>query len=117
MRAGVLQDICAARAALSNLDLKGIGTRGMILTNPPYGNRVSSDSDLRPLFARLGNILRDGGNGWNAALLMPRNASLLRQLRMPIRSLLSTSNGGLSVELLAAGKQQPDSPAPGNTQS
>ena len=116
-RAGVLQDIVVTRAALSNLDLKGIGTRGMILTNPPYGNRVSSDSDLRPLFARFGDILRGGGNGWNAAMLMPRNTSLLRQLRMPLSSLFTTSNGGLSVELLTSGKQKPQPWESANTQS
>ncbi len=98
-RAGVLADLDIAQDALSALDLTAHGPAGLLLTNPPYGHRVSEGADLRGLYARLGDVLRDGGRAWRLGLFMPNDRVLLGQLRLRVTSLLRTTNGGLPVEV------------------
>lgn len=99
-RAGVLDDLVIEHAALSETDLSSLGPNGMVVTNPPYGHRISEGGDLRSLFARLGRVVADGGPGWQLALLMPYDRQLIGQLRSRFSTVFETSNGGLSVVLL-----------------
>ncbi len=99
-RAGVGGDVVITQGPLSETALAAIATQGLVLTNPPYGLRVSDGVDLRGLFARLGDVLYAGGEGWQLGLLMPADRALLGQLPRPVASLLRTSNGGIAVELL-----------------
>ena len=101
-RAGVLDDVVIEQGALSDTDLAAIGARGVLLTNPPYGQRVSGGADLRGLYARLGDVLRAGGRGWRLGMLVPPDRALAGQLRLPLASALRTANGGLPVELFAS---------------
>lgn len=100
-RAGVLDDLVIEQGALSETDLAVIGERGVLLTNPPYGQRVSGGADLRGLYARLGDVLRAGGRGWQLGMLVPPDKALAGQLRLQLESALRTTNGGLPVDLLA----------------
>jgi len=99
-RAGVAGDLVIAQGPLSETALAGVASTGLVLTNPPYGLRVGDGSDMRGLFARLGDVVRAGGPGWQLGLLMPADRALLGQLSMRVESLLRTSNGGIAVELL-----------------
>ena len=99
-RAGVLADLDLAVAPVSALDLGALGPSGLVLTNPPYGQRVSGGADLRPLFQRLGLLVREGGPGWSLGLLMPPEPHLPGQTGLGFTSLLTTSNGGIPVALL-----------------
>lgn len=101
-RAGVLEDLVIEQGALSDTDLAAIGPRGVLLTNPPYGQRVSGGADLRGLYARLGDVLRAGGHGWRLGMLVPPDRALAGQVRLPLASALRTANGGLPVELFAS---------------
>jgi putative N6-adenine-specific DNA methylase len=101
-RAGVLDDLTIEQGALSDTDLAAIGPRGVVLTNPPYGLRVSEGADLRGLYARMGDVLRAGGRGWRFAMLVPPDKALIGQLRVPMDAVLRTTNGGLPVELMAS---------------
>lgn len=100
-RAGVLDDLVIEQGALSDTDLAAMGDRGVLLTNPPYGQRVSGGADLRGLYARLGDVLRAGGRGWRLGMLVPPDRALAGQLRLTLEPALRTANGGLPVELLA----------------
>lgn len=100
-RAGVAADVQIGQGTLSDTDLASIGPRGLLLTNPPYGLRVSEGADLRGLFARLGDVVRQGGRQWQLGLFMPNDRALLGQLRLRTTSVLRTTNGGLPVELFA----------------
>lgn len=100
-RAGVSADVTIEQGALSTLDLSTIGSDGLLLTNPPYGLRVSDGADLRSLFARLGDVLRSGGRAWQLGLFMPADKALLGQLKLRTSSRFHTSNGGIAVDLLA----------------
>ncbi|MDX9955960.1 MAG: class I SAM-dependent RNA methyltransferase [Anaerolineae bacterium] len=69
---------------------------GWVVTNPPYGVRVSADKDLRNLYAQLGNILRLHCSGWQVALLC-NSLPLLQQARLQLEPPQSWVNGGLRV--------------------
>lgn len=42
--------------------------RGLVIVNPPYGERLGASEDLAALYARLGSVLRERFMGWNAAV-------------------------------------------------
>ena len=102
-RAGVSADIEIEQRPLSAVDLAALGNRGLVLTNPPYGLRVSEGSDLRSLYARLGDIVRGGGRDWRLGMLIP-DRRLAAPTRLKFESMLRTSNGGIAVDIVASRK-------------
>lgn len=97
-RAGVSADLRFAVCPLSAAEFPR-STRGWVVTNPPYGVRVGETGAVRDLWAQLGHVLRARARGWRVALLSP-DPALERQLRLPVRSVAQTSNGGLPVRLV-----------------
>ena len=71
---------------------------GWVITNPPYGLRVSEGKDLRNLYAQIGNVLRAKCPGWQVALLCS-DLKLLGQTGIDLQPSLSLVNGGLKVWL------------------
>lgn len=95
-RAGVAKDIeftCRAVSAITPP-----GTPGWVVTNPPYGLRVSEGHDLRNLYAQFGNVLRAYCPGWQVAL-MCSDPALLGQTKIKLDTSLSLVNGGIGVKL------------------
>lgn len=45
------------------------GLEGLLICNPPYGERIGSTSDLPRLYAELGRLVREEFAGWRAAIL------------------------------------------------
>ncbi len=43
--------------------------KGLLVTNPPYGERMGGDTDLADTYTRLGELLRTHFNGFSAAVL------------------------------------------------
>lgn len=80
---------------------RGEGSRGLVLCNPPYGERLGRGEDLAPLFRRLGEVYRHGFSGWRGAFLCPEEG-LARASGLPLEKLAVLSNGGISVGLFAA---------------
>jgi putative N6-adenine-specific DNA methylase len=72
--------------------------KGSIVTNPPYGLRVSPNRDVRNLYAQFGNVLRGGFGGWRLAVLCS-DRQLLGQLGIPLDTSTTFVNGGVSVFL------------------
>ena len=72
-----------------------------MLTNPPYGLRISDGADLRSLYARLGDVVRAGGRRWQLGMLVPDRA-LAAQTRLTFDAVLRTANGGFPVEVLVS---------------
>jgi putative N6-adenine-specific DNA methylase len=97
-RAGVVGDVALSVRSLTAAQFPA-GSRGWIVTNPPYGVRVGDADRVRDLWAQLGNVLRERAAGWRVALLSP-DAALDRQLRIPLRAAATTSNGGIAVRLM-----------------
>jgi putative N6-adenine-specific DNA methylase len=97
-RAGVAADLTLAVQSLSAASFPEV-ERGWMVTNPPYGVRVGEVDQVRNLWARLGQVLRERAVGWRVALLSP-DAALERQLGIPLRMVTRTSNGGIPVRLV-----------------
>jgi len=95
-RAGVgecIQFTCQAVSAITPPPAPG-----WVVTNPPYGVRVSEGKDLRNLYAQFGNVLRAQAPGWNVAVLSG-DLALLGQIGLKLDTSFETINGGLGVHL------------------
>ena len=97
-RAGVSADLTLAVRSLSAAEFP-VGSRGWVVTNPPYGVRVGDVDRVRDLWAQLGHVLRDRARGWRVALLSP-DLALERQLRIPLHVAATTSNGGIPIRMM-----------------
>lgn len=98
-RAGVGDDIEIRRGALSGVAAPA--GRGLLITNPPYGARVSAGSEVRNLYAQLGNVARAKFAGWTIAFLSADRA-MEAQLKLPLSEVLRFRNGGIPVRLMSA---------------
>ena len=97
-RAGVAEAIEFTRCAVSSIAPPP--GRGWVVTNPPYGVRVSGSPELRNLYARFGQVLRARCPGWQVAVLSTEDR-LLRStgLAFEPEHNLALMNGGLKVKL------------------
>ncbi len=95
-RAGVSEFIQFENHALSNIHPPR--KKGWVVTNPPYGERISKGADLRNLYAQLGNVLRQHCPGWHVAVLS-NDKMLLGQTRLDLDTSMSLRNGGIRVNL------------------
>lgn len=95
-RAGVLDLIQFSTRAVSAISAPA--STGWVVTNPPYGVRVSEGKDLRNLYAQLGNVLRAKFPGWRAAILSSE-LLLLGHTGLKLDTSLAFTNGGLRVRL------------------
>ncbi len=75
---------------------------GWVVTNPPYGMRISEGKDLRNLYAQFGNVLRKQCPGWQVAVLC-NDLVLLGQMHLDLDTSLGFVNGGIPVRV-ARGK-------------
>lgn len=108
----------AIRAALANLDRAGLAgrchferrelkhcqpgrpeDRGLVVTNPPYGERMGAESDLPALYAQLGAILRERFLGWRAAVFTG-NPDLGRHMGLRALRTHALFNGPIACRLL-----------------
>ena len=95
-RAGVLEQVVIENHSLSETELPKIAPGGFVVTNPPYGVRVSGAHDLRSLYQRLGDIMREGGPRWHLTMLASERA-LAAQTKLKLETRIKTTNGGLPV--------------------
>jgi 23S rRNA (guanine2445-N2)-methyltransferase / 23S rRNA (guanine2069-N7)-methyltransferase len=116
---GTDHDPVAVRAALANVARAGLagrvhvekrdlvdavppksraGAPGLVASNPPYGERLGSETELRPLYETFGAVLKERFVGWKAALFTG-NPGLA--LRTGIRATKSYTlfNGALECRL------------------
>ncbi len=94
-RAGVAEDIEFSHRAVSAIE--PVGT-GWVVTNPPYGLRVSPTHDLRNLYAQLGKVLRLKCPCWQVAILCS-DLRLLQNTGLRLDTSLAWVNGGVPVRL------------------
>ena len=97
-RAGVADDVQLAVQPISGAAPVGNGP-GLLIMNPPYGERISASKDIRNLYAQLGNIARAKFTGWELAMLSSHKA-LEAQTQVDFEESFKTSNGGIPVRLV-----------------
>ncbi len=94
-RAGQLGIINFSAQAISYLQPSTIP--GWVVTNPPYGVRVSENQDLRDLYSKFGAILKDRFTGWKICVLSSEERLLANMnLGEPIKK-IRLINGGIPV--------------------
>jgi 23S rRNA (guanine2445-N2)-methyltransferase / 23S rRNA (guanine2069-N7)-methyltransferase len=72
---------------------------GLVAVNPPYGERIGETEELRALYALLGDKLRAGYPGWQAAVFTG-NPALGRELAINARRTHRMMNGPIECRLL-----------------
>jgi 23S rRNA (guanine2445-N2)-methyltransferase / 23S rRNA (guanine2069-N7)-methyltransferase len=97
-RAGLGERISFERRDLAGLPPATAG-KGLVATNPPYGERLGEAEELRGLYTLLGERLREGYAGWEAAVLTG-NPALGRGLGIHARRTHRMMNGPLECRLL-----------------
>jgi putative N6-adenine-specific DNA methylase len=97
--AGVADGIEFSRRAVSAIEPPS--QPGWVVTNPPYGVRVSGNKDLRNLYAQFGNVLRAKCPGWHVAMLSG-SAQLQKSVGLKFDDGVPLVNGGLKVRLVRA---------------
>ena len=75
------------------------GKKGLVVVNPPYGRRLGSGQDLRPLYRALGMALKAGYPGWDAAVLMGE-PELGKEMGLKAHRKHVLFNGPIRCELL-----------------
>jgi 23S rRNA (guanine2445-N2)-methyltransferase / 23S rRNA (guanine2069-N7)-methyltransferase len=96
-QAGVAEWIHVERRALQDLPRpKG---EGLVVANPPYGERIGAESGLPALYSELGTVLRERFQGWQAAILTG-NPPLARNLGIYAKRTHRVFNGTIECRLL-----------------
>jgi putative N6-adenine-specific DNA methylase len=72
---------------------------GVIVTNPPYGVRLSEEHELAEFYPRLGNALKQRFNGWRA-YIFTGDAQLPKLIRLSASKRTVLYNGALECRLL-----------------
>lgn len=72
---------------------------GLVISNPPYGERLGETETLIPLYAQLGEKLKTEFAGWRAAVLTA-NPDLGKNMGLRARKRYTLFNGPLECKLL-----------------
>jgi putative N6-adenine-specific DNA methylase len=75
------------------------GAPGLVLTNPPFGRRVTEVRELESLYSLLGQVLAQRFHQWQAAVVSA-DPRLERRIDLPRRGEIEFLHGGLRCRLL-----------------
>ncbi len=106
-RAGVAGHVTFSLRAISAIEPPA--GCGLVAANPPYGVRVGERHEIRNLYAQLGHVLRRRCAGWRLALFSP-DPQLTAQIGFAMRSVATTTNGGIPVRMEVG--EVPSTPEP-----
>lgn len=95
-RAGVSRLVSFDALALS--DCKASADTGLVICNPPYGERLQETTQLIPLYQQLGQILYSQYPGWLAAFLTS-NPMLAKATGLRAGKQYTLYNGALECKL------------------
>jgi 23S rRNA (guanine2445-N2)-methyltransferase / 23S rRNA (guanine2069-N7)-methyltransferase len=115
---GYDHDPAAVRAALANVEQAGLTGHvhierrelgecraeyvehaGLVVANPPYGERLGEESELPGLYRTLGNTLKRCYSGWRAAVFTG-NPELGKVMGLRAHKLHTLWNGAIECRLL-----------------
>jgi putative N6-adenine-specific DNA methylase len=97
-RAGVASLIDVRRQSISDL-VNPTGGRGWMITEPPFGRRLSRVADLRDLYARFGDVARAALDDWGVGVLAA-DTRVAGHARLGLRERFRTDTGGIPVHYL-----------------
>jgi len=85
------RDICSLTAP------ENVSGSGLIICNPPYGDRIKGDA--KSLYASLGKVFRQQFSGWRMAVIVP-DQGCENALGMKVRKRIKIKHGGRWVHVL-----------------
>jgi len=97
--AGVAGFLSLERRDVAHLAPPAGVVRGLVVTNPPYGERLGERAAMPALYRQLGERLRTQFPGWRAAVLVG-DAELGRALGLAAEKKYALYNGALETPLL-----------------
>ena len=71
---------------------------GLVVVNPPYGERLEAGSDLPALYGNLGRVLKEHFDGWQAAVLTG-HLELAKSIGLRAARRHTLYNGAISLSL------------------
>lgn len=74
------------------------GPPGIVLTNPPYGDRIGTRKELFALYGGLGRVMAERFSGWRVGVITTEE-KLARATRLPLDGGAPVAHGGLKVRL------------------
>ena len=95
--AGLSNLITVARSDFGEVRPQG-AKPGLIAMNPPYGQRIGSASGLESLYERIGRVLSEHFDGWNAAVLAG-DTELARTIGLRASKVNTVYNGTIRCAL------------------
>ena len=97
-RAGVLDWLHVEKRGINEV-VRPKAQFGLVITNPPYGERIGAETGLPELYTALGAKLRTEFKGWRAAILTG-NPPLARNLGIYAKRSHRVFNGTIECRLL-----------------
>ena len=79
--------------------LQSPGQPGLVLTNPPYGKRLSDSHMVGDIYGHLGRVLKARWTGWRVGVLVP-DLRLQSRLDISLEPVANFQNGGIPIWLL-----------------
>lgn len=98
-RAGLRGKIHVEKRDLMQFAPKPQTKHGLVVTNPPYGERLGELELLQPLYTLLGERLKEHFEGWQAAVLTG-NPDLGKQMGLRANHYYALFNGAIPCKLL-----------------
>jgi 23S rRNA (guanine2445-N2)-methyltransferase / 23S rRNA (guanine2069-N7)-methyltransferase len=95
-RAGVTKLVVFSQQPLH--EGEKLSTKGLLITNPPYGERLGDATQLIPLYQQIGQILHRHFQGWRAAILT-NNPTLAKAIGLRSNKQYTLYNGPLECKL------------------
>jgi 23S rRNA (guanine2445-N2)-methyltransferase / 23S rRNA (guanine2069-N7)-methyltransferase len=99
-KAGLDDRIRIEQAELAFLEPPG--AKGLLLSNLPFGERLSETEEVAQLYRALGRIVRERFNGWKVAAFIS-NPDLTDSFNLPWEEKYRLYNGSLPCRLLVTG--------------
>jgi putative N6-adenine-specific DNA methylase len=75
------------------------GPPGVIISNPPYGERIGDEKELRPLYRRMGEVFAERCRGWSC-FVFTSNEAPWREIRLKLASVTPFFNGKIACRLI-----------------
>ena len=80
------------------LEISAPADHGVLVTNPPYGVRIGEQEELRELYPKLGDVLKQKFAGWNA-YFFSADTALPKGIRLSASRKTPLFNGKLECRL------------------
>jgi len=95
------------------LNVSAPAPNGILVANPPYGERLGDEQELAEFYPQLGNVLKKHFGGWNAYIITA-DPALAKLIRLTASRRTPLYNGALECRLfeykMVAGSNRKNSP-------